>query len=202
MSENLGCFLESLTLLGLTPIECLGAMDSSGVPIPDAFELILDRFHPKARTPGLARTRFAAEAAQVRPDTFVTLAEVLAGSGINPLSMLNWDGWESDLALDLLQRHWRGPGRPPICLVGLGRVKCADLRMLPSGLRLQRLALAHAPDLHYLPDDLEIEETLEIEDLGLRQIPAGLRGGGRLVQRDTPTKTTFGLRRWLESWVF
>lgn len=200
MSENLGRLLECFTLLGLSPVDCLGAMESNGVSIPEAFEVILDRFPPKAHTPGLARTRLAAKAAQVRPDLFQALAGVLGQSGIHPLSMLNWDGWESDVALDLLQSHWRGPGRPPICLVGIGHVRCADLRMLPGGLRLQRLSLAHAPDLHHLPEDLEVEETLEIEDLGLKQIPFRLRGGGRLVQRDTPRNITFGPRRWLWLW--
>lgn len=193
MSESLDRLLDCLTLLELSPEDCLGALEGSGVPLREAFELMLDRFPPKARTPGLARARYAAGVAQRRPDLFEGLAEVLQGWGIHSVSMLSWQGWEPDQALDLLQRHWRGPGRPPLCLVGIGHVQCADLRLLPSGLRIQRLKVAHSLDLRSLPSDLEIEESLQLEDLRLDQLPSVLPCGGAMVAQDALRKRLFRL---------
>jgi len=200
MKENLGALLDCFTLMGLSHSACMEGLEANGVPILDAFEVLLNRFPPTAKTPDLVRTRLAAGFAQDRPDRYEALAKVLERSGIHPLSMLNWDGWERDQALDLLQRHWCGPGRPPLCLVGIGHVACADLRVLPHGLRLQRLRLAHAPNFRNLPIDLEVEETLYLKDLTLTQIPSGIPGGGQLLMDDVSKQRRFLGGGWLWPW--
>lgn len=200
MDRKLNHLLESLVLMGLEPEDSLLAMTMNGIAMPEAFEAILERFPPIASSPDLARTRLAATVAQGHLDFFEGLAKILRGSGIHPLSMLSWDGWAPDQALDLLQSHWRGPGRAPLCLLGLGHVPCADLRLLPRGLRLQRLRVAHAPHLRQLPCDLEVEEAIVLEGLGLEEIPHGIRCGGGLTLQGALRPRSFRIGRWRWPW--
>jgi len=68
----------------------------------------------------------------------------------------------------------------------------AGLRLLPRGLRLQRLRLAHCRDLGRLPEGLQLLETLECRDCGLTRVPAGLFCGGDLVLADLPRLAGWG----------
>lgn len=202
MDLKLKLLLESLVLMGLNPADSMAEMTMSGTPTPEAFEAILERFPPTASSPDLARTRLAAAVAQGHPALFEELVKVLRGSGIHPLSMLSWDGWAPGQALELLQSHWRGPGRAPLCLLGVGHVECADLRLLPRGLRLQRLRVAHAPHLRYLSCDLEIEESIVLEDLRLEEVTPGIRCGGGLMLKDALRARPCWFGRWRWPWDF
>jgi len=186
MDESLTRTFHCLSLLGLEPPACLTEMEAHGIPVTDAIEAMLDQPPGWAVTPALARARCAAGLAQARPGLFGLLAGILARRGIHPLSLLAWDGWDPDRALDLLLGWWQGPGQPPLCLLGVGHVPCADLRGLPHGLRLQRLRLARAEALRSLPEGLEVESRLELRDLGLRRIPDRLHCGGDLVLSGLP----------------
>jgi hypothetical protein len=106
------------------------------------------------------------------------------------VSLLNWEGWDPDRALGLLLEHWDGPGRPPLALLGLGGA--AGLRLLPHGLRLQKLRLAGGGELRWLPEGMEVQGTLECRRLGLRRMPASLRCGGDLVLEDLPCLEGWG----------
>jgi hypothetical protein len=173
-------------------------MEADGIPVRDALEAILACPPPGALTPALAKARCGAALAQSRPDLFPVLAQVLEQAGVHPLSILNWDGWEAGLALDLLAAHWRGPGRAPLALIGLGHVPCASITMLPHGLRLQRLRLAHCRELLQLPDGLEVQESLECRHLGLRRVPDSLFCGGNLVLDDLPALGAWGTDIWIK----
>ena len=192
MDENLPWIFRCLSLLGLDPSACLAQMVADGIPLGKALEAILAFPPAGALTPALARARCGAGLAQRRPELFPRLGRLLERYGIHPLSMLNWDGWEPDMALDLLAAQWRGPGRMPLPLIRLGHVPCASFTMLPHGLRLQRLRLAHCLDLRQLPDGLEVQETLECRHLGLRRIPASLFCGGERLLVDLPALEGWG----------
>ncbi len=198
MDPNLPWIFQCLSLLGLAPLSCLAQMEADGIPLRKALEAILACPPQGALTHGLAKARCAAALAQGRPELFPVLGSLLGWEWIHPLSMLNWDGWDPDLALDLLSAHWQGPGRMPLPLIGLGRVSCASFPMLPHGLRLQRLRLAHCTDLRQLPDGLEVQESLECWHLGLRRIPASLFCGGNLVLVDLPSLEGWGADIWIK----
>jgi hypothetical protein len=191
MNDQLFRTFQCLTMLGLDPLGCLAEMEANGITTQAALEAMLAHPPSGALTPGLAMTRCGAGLAQGRPELFGILAGILGQSGIHPLSMLNWEGWEPDLALELLQEHWQGQGRAPLPLIGLGHVACAELRTIPHGLHLQRLRLVHCRDLRSLPEGLQVQEGLELRSLGLHSIPSSLRCGGNLVLADLP---------FLESW--
>jgi len=193
MAGELRRVFECLRLLGLGPGDCLAQMEGSGIPVESALEAILERPPAPAGSLALARARCAATLAQGRPEVFPDLARVLARWGIHPLSVLNWDGWERGTALDLLQRHWAGPGRMPFCLLGMGHPLEASPCVLPRGLRLQSLRLECDLGLRSLPEDLEVEGDIHLSALALRRIPRGLRCGGSLVLEDLPA-----LERWGE----
>lgn len=178
--------------MGLGPSACLAEMESNGVPTQEVLEAALACPPQGALTLGLAKARCGATFAQGRPELFQMLGGILGRSGIHPLSMLNWEGWEPDLALELLQEHWQGQGRVPLPLIGIGHVACAELRALPHGLHLQRLRLASCPDLRYLPEGLQIQESMELQGLGLRCLPASLRCGGNLALVDLPSLESWG----------
>ncbi|WP_005032736.1 hypothetical protein [Holophaga foetida] len=192
MNESLAWTFRCLTLLGLGPGACLAEMEANGIPQRTALEVILSSSPGEARSSALGKAKCGARLAQARPELFGVLAELLESEGIHPLSMLNWEGWKPDLALSLLQSHWRGPGRPPLPLIDQGCVPCAGLRMLPRGLRLQRLRLARCPDLRWLPEGLEIQDGLECRGLGLRQMPANLNCGGDVLLADLPLLEGWG----------
>jgi hypothetical protein len=178
--------------MGLSPLACLAEMESNGLSTQEILEAVLAHPPLGALTPGLAKARCGATFAQGRPELFQMLGGILQRSGIHPLSMLNWEGWEPDLALELLQAHWRGPGKTLLPLLGKGHVACGDLRVIPHGLHLQRLRLAHGQDLLSLPEGLQIQESLELWSLGIRRIPASLRCGGNLVLADLPCLEGWG----------
>jgi len=192
MNDQLFRTFQCLTMLGLDPLDFLAEMEANGITTRVALEAMLAHPPLGALTPGLAMARCGAGLAQGRPELFGILAGILGQSGIHPLSMLNWEGWEPDLALELLQEHWQGQGRAPLPLIGLGHVACAELRALPHGLHLQRLRLAHCCDLRSLPEGLQVQESLELRSLGLRRIPSSLRCGGNLVLADLPFLEDWG----------
>jgi len=198
MDENLPWIFRCLSLMGLSTPACLAQMEADGIPLREALEAILACPPKPALTPALARARCAAELAQRRPELFQVLGRILGLQGIHPLSMLNWDGWDPDLALGLLSAHWAGPGKAPLPLIGIGHVPCASFPMLPRGLRLQKLRLAHCPELRQLPDGLELEGDLECWHLGLRSIPAGLVCGGDLLLVDLPSLAGWGAGCWIK----
>lgn len=192
MSESPWAIYQCLALLGMEAGDCLSEMEANGIPPREALEAILEQPPPGSLTPGLDGARAGAALAQARPDLFGEIAAVLRPRGIHPASLLNWDGWDPDRALALLVEHWDGPGRPPLALLGLGSVAGSDLRLLPHGLRLQKLRLAGGRDLKWLPEGLELQGTLECRDLGLRGIPAALRCGGDLILEDLPHLEAWG----------
>jgi len=198
MDQDLPFIFQCLSLLGLAPSACLAQMEADGVPLPEALEAILACPPQGALTHGLAKARCAAGLAQARPELFPALGGILDREGIHPLSMLNWDGWDPATALELLEAHWQGPGRVPLPLIGLGHVPCASLSMLPRGLRLQRLRLAHCRKLRQLPAGLEVQESLECRNLGLRRVPASLFCGGDLVLVDLPALEGWGEDIWIK----
>jgi hypothetical protein len=173
-------------------------MEANGIPVRKALEAILACPPQGALTPALAKARCGAALAQGRPELFPLIGWLLQKEGIHPLSMLNWDGWEPEVSLGLLSNHWDGPGRMPLPLIGLGHVPCASFPMLPSGLRLQRLRLAHCRELQQLPDGLEVQESLECWHLGLRRIPASLFCGGDLLLVDLPLLDGWGADIWIK----
>ena len=198
MDENLRWLFQSLSLLGLGPGACLVQMEADGIALRQALEAILAGPHRGALTPALGKARCGAGLAQGRPKLFPVLGRILEEEGIHKLSMLNWDGWDPDLALGLLGAHWQGPGRLPLPLIGVGHVSCAGLTMLPHGLRLQRLRLAHCRELRNLPAGLEVQESLECWHLGLRRIPDSLFCGGNLLLVDLPFLDGWGADIWIK----
>jgi len=192
MDEDLTRLSQCLSLLGLKPPACLVEMEANGIPVGDALAAILAEPSLTAPTRALARAHSAALVAQARPELFGLIGELLQAEGIHPLSPLNWEGWDLDRALDLLQAHWRGPGAAPLVLLGLGRAPCSDLRRLPRGLRLQSLQLARCPCLERLPEGLEVQGKLEFLGIAVERIPAGLHCGGDLVLADLPRLQDWG----------
>ena len=192
MDDRAASIFQCLSLLGLGLSECLAEMEAGGIPEPEAMEAILAQPAPGMLTAALGKARRGATLAQARPGRFALIAELVAREGIHPMSLLNWDGWEPDLARELLQAHWTGPGRPPLVLIGLGRVFCGDLRLLPRGLRLQVLSLARCHNLRQLPVGLEVQTNLECSASALRGVPSQLACGGNLVLSDLPDLASWG----------
>jgi len=177
-----------LALLGLAPCASLAELEAQGIPLRAALAGLLAE-PPPVPTAGLALARRAAALAQGRPELFGLLGELLGRAGVHPLSMLNWAGWEPDRALALLQEHWRGPGRAPLALVGLGRVAAAGLFCGGD------LVLADLPRLAGWGEAIRIGGDLVLSGVPRRAAPPpDLQVAGR---RRLPAEWDAGLGGWV-----